>query len=439
MDAINTTINACRSLGTRLRGVLAIRREERWGAAVVLMAVASLQMLMTGKFGALLGHPTHAAWLRFMRNYRMSGYDPITYSVVIDWHTGYDQLRHPLLAYLMWPLSAIDRLAVWATGCDVAVWLVALLLTFCATYAFLFLYRTLREGVALGRGAAWLLTALFMGFGHVAVATVVADHFCLSMFMLMLTLWLSSVRLREGRRFTAAEAVALFALTSGITLSNGISVLLAVLVVNGRAALKPRFLFGAMALPAVAMLALGLWLSAPKTAAADAAASSVEQQMKWTRTDVSKADIAMENVMGESLQLHRSHVLGDVLSGRPVIVRYTSAWQYAVETLLVLLFAAGLALGLRHRLGVIVLAVFAYNMLLHLGLGFAADEVHITAAHWAMALPLSVGWVVKALAAQRRTRVALWAVAALLMAVTIYLWTYHGYLLHRYLTWPLCS
>ena len=439
---MSTTIFTNRSAAaalTAIRQTFAIRREERWPATLVLMAVVALQALMTGKFCALLAHPTHEAWLRFMRNYHMSGYDPITYSVVMDWHMGYDVLRHPLLAFMMWPLAAVDRLAVWLTGCDITVWIVAMLLTFCAFYAFMFLYRTLHDGIGVSSRVAWLLTFMFMGFGHVAVATVVADHFCLSMFMLLLTIYRAAVKIREGRRFGVGETITLFVATAGITLSNGIPVLMAVTVTNGIAALKPRFLYGAMMLPAVAMLVVGLALAAHGGESNDMVSQPVAQQMKWTRSEVDKGDVFIENVFGESLQLHRRHVLGDVLSGRPVIVRYTCGWQYAVEAFLLLTFLIGMAMGLRDKIGIIAATIFLYNMALHLALGFAVDEIHIMAAHWTFTVPLAMAWVFKRPAVGRGWRgVRIVAITAVTM-VTIYLWAYHGWLLFRYLTWPLCK
>ena len=73
---MSTTIFTNRSAAaalTAIRQTFAIRREECWPATLVLMAVVALQALMTGKFCALLAHPTHEAWLRFMRNYHKIG------------------------------------------------------------------------------------------------------------------------------------------------------------------------------------------------------------------------------------------------------------------------------------------------------------------------------------------------------------------------------
>ena len=98
-----------------------------------------------------------------------------------------------------------------------------------------------------------------------------------------------------------------------------------------------------------------------------------------------------------------------------------------------------MAMGLRDKIGIIAATIFLYNMALHLALGFAVDEIHIMAAHWTFTVPLAMAWVFKRPAVGRGWRgVRVVAITAVTM-VTIYLWAYHGWLLFRYLTWPLCK
>lgn len=445
--------------------MIKIAKEERVPAALILTIVLWLQSLMVGKFCTLLSDPSQEAWMRFMRNYHMSGFDPISYGVLRHWHMGYDVLRHPLLAFMMWPLSELNLLLRSLTGADCAVPVMAALLTVCSFAAFMLLWRTLRRVVGVTAHVATLLTLFFMSFAYIMLTVVVADHFCLSLAMLMLTLYRAGTHLRSGTRFGTGEAVALFAVTAGITLSNGVAVLMAVLYVNGRRAFRPRFFLCAVAVPSVLMLALGIGLAqvgrgsssasvgeavsvmdgtrAATDAAPDAATKSsgdaVEQQFKWTRHNIPRTAVAVENLFGESLQLHRRHLLGDVLSRRPVIVEYSWKAQYAVEAFIVVLFVTGVFAGRRQRFERLLMGVFAFNMLLHVGLGFALDEVHIMAAHWTFVIPLSVAWLFCLLKRRQTGAFAYLLLFALLSAVTLYLFAYHGYLLHRYLTWPLCK
>ena len=64
----------------------------------------------------------------------MSGYDPITYSVVTDWNIGYNILRHPLLPYMMLPFYLLNQLLWWITGANCVQLIVGSILFFCSFY-----------------------------------------------------------------------------------------------------------------------------------------------------------------------------------------------------------------------------------------------------------------------------------------------------------------
>ena len=112
-----------------MANLFVVKKEERAVAAAILLIIIGLQTLMVSKFCVLLSDPSHEAWMRFMRNYHMSGFDPISYTVLRHWTMGYDVLRHPLLAFMMWPLSMLNMLLRSLTGADCAVPVMALLLT----------------------------------------------------------------------------------------------------------------------------------------------------------------------------------------------------------------------------------------------------------------------------------------------------------------------
>jgi len=411
---------------------LKIKPAEWLVAAIALPVIVGLQWLMVGKFWPLFANYSDASWLRFMRNFHMSGFDPITYTILTDGTFGYDVLRHPLLAIMLYPLYGLNQLLWGMTGANCAQLLMAVLLTFCAFYSVLFVFRILYEKMGVGHIAATLLACMFLGLAYIVVAMIVPDHFCLSLFMLLLIIYKAATKLTLGEQFTLRETVVLFVVTAGITLSNGAVALIIVLMVNGREFFRRRFFLLGVCLPAIAMLITAFVLRSTIAHGDGGATNAVAQQMHWVKNNVNRGDVLVENFFGESLQLHRKHVLGDVLVRRPVVVRYSWWWQYAAEGLVGLLLAGGIWAGRRTRLLWMLMAVFGFNLLLHLGLGFAIDEVHIMAAHWAFVVPLIIGFLIHRLKGMCRTSVLL-----LVAAITLYLWSYHGYLLVRYLTWPL--
>lgn len=150
--------------------------------------------------------------------------------------------------------------------------------------------------------------------------------------------------------------------------------------------------------------------------------------MGWTDISTSRCETAVENLFGESIQLHRQHLLQDTLIGRPVIVKYDMAISYAVEAIIVFLFIIGIIAGYRSKFLWLTLSFFLFDMILHMGLGFGINEVYIMAAHWIYAIPIAIGFLM-----QRIDKSFLKALRILLVVLTLYLWIYNGWLLTQYM------
>lgn len=355
----------------------------------------------------------------------MSGYDPITYSVVTDWNIGYNILRHPLLPYMMLPFYLLNQLLWWITGANCVQLIVGFILFFCSFYSFIFLYRILHNIIGSKHVDSIILTLLFFGFGHVLVAIIVPDHFCLSLFLILLTVYLSGEKVKEQQTFTNKEIIILFTVTAGITLSNGVITGLAVLWVNGKQVFNKK-LITSIVLMSVIMISSALIVNTFAESPSD------QQVNNWVDTTMPRKETLIENFFGESIQLHRKHVLGDVLTRRPVFVRYSWTSQYAIEALIVLLMVIGIYVGRRREVLQIACACFVYAFLLHIVLGFAINEVYIMSAHWIFIFPIAIAALHSA--AGHKTRMLLRIITA---SLVVYLWLYHGVLLYNYLTWPL--
>ena len=99
------------------------------------------------------------------------------------------------------------------------------------------------------------------------------------------------------------------------------------------------------------------------------------------------------------------------------------------EALLVMLFAAGIWCGRRSRFMWTALSGFAFDMTLHLGLGFGINEVYIMGAHWLFVIPIAIGFAVKAAEGRRAAR---W-LRALLLLLTLWFMAYNATLFAGYL------
>lgn len=434
-----------------------VRREEWLAAAFTMVMLLALHALVIARNFDQFTRVNAGHWNVFVNNFTVSGFDPITYSMVTYWEANYNVYRHPLLSFMVWPLSQLNQWLMSATGMNLVQFIVAVPLLLCAFYAFVFMYRIFRDIIRLRRFDSALLSSMLFSMAYVMVSAVVPDHFCVSLFLLVFALYVSGRKLQAGTQFKIWQTVALFFVTAGVTLSNGVKVYLYSLFTNGRKFFRLKYFLFAVILPCALIWVFARWeyrtfvlpkekaraeLRAKKNAEkrqrmfdafrdTTSVKDSVEARkafdaemkrraqakylrdrqkpwnkhtgkpmgegefMRWTDATTSRASTAVENLFGESIQLHQDHLLQDTLRSRPVIVPYRWVVNYVVEGVLVLLFVAGIWCGRRSRFLWMALSGFAFDMLLHMGLGFGINEVYIMGAHWLFVVPLAVGFLLR--------------------------------------------
>ncbi len=470
-----------------MENIFKIRREERWPSCLALLYVVLWNSLVVYKYADkffALNDNYHKLFLQF----HISGFDPISYMVISYWDTSYNIYRHPLLAFFMFIPNQLNQVLMELTGTNWATVIMALILTFCAFYSFVFLVRIFHDIIGTSRTDAWLLGTLTFSFGFVIVGISVPDHFCLSMFMLILTLYLSGRLLSGGRALTTWQTIVLFFLTAGISLNNGVKVFLANFFVNGKRFWRPANLILAIIVPS-ALIWLGARLEwqhfeKPKyqarvekrakitekrhekvaaavkdtthlrdTAAINAcvrkaiamsdAAKTRRQQKKavyahkgkpinktefgqWTDISTPRWESMVENIFGEPIQLHDDYLLGDVLRNRPVIVKYNHIYNYLVEGVIALLFVAGIWFGRMSRFLWLALSFLCFDLVIHFVLGFGLNEAYIMSPHWLFILTIAMAYLLLH-NPQRWLR-------GIVAVTTLYLIIYNGWLYITYLT-----
>lgn len=415
-------------------------------------------------------------WKVFERELHLSGYDPLTYLGVTDWHVVYQVYRHPLLSFLIWPLWVLNEGLTWLLGVNCVQYLVAVLLIVCSLYSYIFLFRIHREVIGLDRRDATLLTAFYFSFAYILMSVFVPDHFTISMFLLLITLYISGVCIQKGREFKWWQSAIMFYITAGVTLSNGVKVFLSGFFVNLKDFFRLKYLLLAVILPAALLWGTAVWeyrsYVLPKEKAraemkerkAEAEEARVAQMtteekalyeqkkarreavlqlqkekmgkpmedygfLKWTDISTSRWQTIYENLFGESIQYHQDYFLEDTLVHRPVFVEYRWAWSYVVEGLLVLLVLAGIWCGRRKRFLWLCLSCFGFDMFIHLILGFGINEIFIMAPHYMFVLPIALAYLF------RETKG--WWLRAVVSILTLYLFAYNGYLLTDFLLSPI--
>lgn len=322
------------------------------------------------------------------------------------------------------------------------------------------------------------------------IAAISPDHFIISLFVLVLTIYIAGKQMKEKRKMKKWQTILLFLITAGISLNNGLKIFIANFFTRGKSFFNPWNLIFAILLPASAMWLFGEWeyrtyvndsVKERKQKQAKAVKEEKERMftafkdtttlkdstkisnsfkqiwkehrqavlrkrankpanrhtgkpisknsfMIWTDITTPRMETAIENLFGESIQLHQKHTLEDVLVSRPVIVGYDWIWNYIVEGLIFLLFIGGLWCGRHSKLMWMVFSFAAMDMILHMGLGFGIPEIYIMAAHWIYVIPISMGFLMKAANGKYRQ-----GLRFTLYSLTAYLTVYNAYLLVDYL------
>lgn len=457
-----------------------IRREERWPALIVTLLSIVLNTLFVMRLNPLFQQPGLGPYKQVLEHeYHLAGYDPYTYWCVSDWDYYYNVVRHPLLAWMMWPMHQLNSLLETVLGVNCVQFLMAILLTACTVYSFLLLYRILKETVGVSRADALLLSAWFYSFAYIMLSVIVPDHFTLSMTLLLLTLYLAGRAIKGMRQPSSWQWALLFIVTAGITLSNGVKVLLADLFASGRRFFRWRHLLGVAVLTPVLLWGVAQWqyhtIALPRQESrqaeeqrkaaleeeriahlpaelqakernrqarrqrvlqrqAEKTGEPIEKEglLRWTDMTTDRWQSAYENMFGESILFHKEHFLEDTLVHRPVFVPYSHWWAYAVEAVVFALFLIGIWVGRKDRFLWLCLSMFAFDAFLHLILGFGINEVHIMAPHWLFVVPVATAFALRS-----RQRVLLWVLRSVVALLIVVLTVCNSYLLVSLLLSPI--
>ena len=457
--------------------IFKIKPEERIQSAIALIVIIALNALFIYRMHELFMQPGFGPYFKtFERELHLSGYDPLTYMGVTDWDAVYQVYRHPLLSFMIWPLWLINQALTWMLGVNCVQYLVAAVLIFCSYYSYIFMYRIHREVIELQRLDATLLTAYFFSFAYILMSVIVPDHFTISMFLLLVTLYISGVCIKKRREFKWWQSALFFYITAGVTLSNGIKVFLSGFFVNLRDFFRPKYLLLAVILPAALLWGTATWeyrtyvlpkekaraelkarlaekekvrvakMTTEEKAQYDEKKAKREQRLKrqaaktgkpmedhgflkWTDISTSRWESAYENLFGESLQFHQDYLLEDTLVRRPVFVKYRWTLSYVIEGLILLLAVAGIWFGRKSRFLWLCLSCMAFDMFIHVGLGFGLNEVFIMAPHYMFVLPIATAFLLR----EYQTRWLRISVVVLML----YLFIYNGYLLTDFLLSPI--
>lgn len=432
-------------------------RETAIVMAAGLIVIVALNVMMLFYHYDLWTNPKVGFWTAFWNKFEVSGFDSYTYIIISKWRPLYALSRHPLLAAMVWPLSELNMWLRDVTGINCAIHIVAVVWSVASLCSWMLMYRIMRRVVGISMADSLLLTFFFFSFSHVMLTIFTPDHMTLSLPLLLLAVYLAARAIQRGNVPRLWQMLLLTLVATGVTTTNCLKVYLADIFATWRRksvkAIMMRTL--AYAIPMALIAAAYIYqdrttqveekryteeIIAKRSQRDSVFAETIERSKAATEVIRDKQLIGLsivtnteyhidrlpsltENVFGEGLILHEEFTLKDANRHRPVLVRYTNPFNYVVEALVVILFVAGVWYGRRERLVWMVMSMFLFDMLLHVGLNFASADVYIMTAHWAFAIPVAVAVMMRSLKGRRQT-----AVRLAVFFLTIYMWVHNVWL-----------
>lgn len=437
-----------------MKQLLTKHRETLLVALLGFGIVVALNIMMLQYHYAPWTNPKVGFWSAFWNRFEVSGFDPYTYIVVSKWRPLYVLSRHPLLAGMMWPLSQLNGWLMEETGVNCAIFIVGVMLVACSLAAWMLMYRIQRKLLGMSVKISFLLTLYFYSFSHVMLTIFVEDHMAITLPLLLLTIYLAGRALQKGKTMPLWQSLPLLFISTGVTTTNCVKIGLADLFTQwGKKPFSKIVLHFLVYLIPLAVIGALYFYQEDSTQMEEQRniERTVNKRMerdsvfaeKWkkqqldnqkhkeqqlihlsfvTNTDykIDRFPSLVENIFGEGFILHNRYPLRDANKDhRPVLVRYKYWWNYAFEAVIVLLFAAGVWCGRKKRLMWMVMSMFLFDMLLHVGLNFASADVYIMTAHWAFVIPIAVAYLIKETASMPKLNMAI--VCAVLF-LTLYMW-----------------
>lgn len=441
--------------------IFKIKKEERIPSLIALLVFVLLNGLFFYKYSNLFLQAHHVSyWQLFAKTYHVSGFDAWSYIFMSNGKLYFEIPRHPLFAVILYPFYLINKELIAAGDTNYAMIFMAILLIVSAYYSFIFIYRVFREIIEVGKKDSLLLSAMLYSFGMVMVSMLVPDHFCWSLFLLTMTLYLAGKAMKEKKQLSAWTIGILSFLTGGVTLSNIAKTYLAAWFVNGKKVFAWKNMV-AMILPAILLVGTAyliyteirepqfhtdkkIEIKAHAKDTLQAHKDSIhhawvlahtgepmkkEGFWKWTDMSTSRSDALIHNMMGESIQLHDSYLLDDMCVNRPTVVKYNYVFNYIIEGIVALLFILGIIVAVRHRFFLMALSWLALDICIHFVMGFGLNEMYIMACHWIFIIPISIAYLLKSLTPSRQT-----IARGITLLLTLYLWVWNGYLVFSYMS-----
>ena len=347
--------------------------------------------------------------------FEFSGYDLI----LTGWiKTPYESImatvRHPLMIVFLIPVSILYN----TINSD---YVILLFISVIYSLTNIVLYRTIRYNFNTALNHCILLIFLFNSFSYVLSMSFVPESYNISQLLLV---W-SFYKFTGKKQLSKKNLWLMFMLTAGITVTNGLKIILAWIFrnkaykTNIKQVIIVSIIFLSIITP-VYLISKNIYNL--NSFHSDVSSNNITENVKlksYTQTHENdkatniliknnqKTSVPgfmkfignegipyfkniLENFMGEAVLFHDSKLQQDVSKSRPVIVNYRHIINYVLITILYLLFFYNLYLIKGTDIFMFSILFLGVDILIHLIGMYGFNELYIFSPHWLFLIPIVI-------------------------------------------------
>lgn len=335
-------------------------------------------------------------FINYDANVSYLGYDT---SIYFTWFqqpklVPYMFFRHPFIKFILLPFVLFNYILQLMLQCQWVGWFMTISFNVIMSYCVLLMYKILYDIMQVSSFHALLLTLFFISFGHVLVLLAVLDSFLLSMFLLLITLYISGRVIALKQPVNKRLFTYLLLLTTGVTLTNGVKVGLAYLFIPSTVKQKVKWCLQS-AIWFVLLFIPCFFLTKAVLAHFHPGKDfgfyrdCVSDSVGWVfKTDwITYLDMIYHHLLCEPLMLHTSRFY-DFNPG--INQGYALPLFHVAVALFYGLVAWGAVLAWKNKFVQLLLSFLLVDVLIHVVFRFGLDEGQIYCGHWMFLFPLLI-------------------------------------------------
>jgi len=298
--------------------------------------------------------------------------------------------RHPLFAVILFPLNIVVFITnlLYSDNLPLSHLVIYLFFNVITALSILIVYKYCVNLIRISNLQALCLCILFALFAHVLLLSFIPETFPLSMFGLLLVVYMITDSFLNQKKIPIITNIILFMYVTGITISNGLKCVFAQLVQYGDFKYKRNAILLSGILTFILII---VSFSAHYIVAGDmdwGTKNSVSQYIFAGETDI------ISEMFFEPILFHHKHSLWGYGEEK---FEYNSFFPVIVNLILYAVIICALIVNLRKKVVLLYCSFFGVDLLIHLVCGFGIADVQVYCLHWLFLFPLLIGWLYKAI------------------------------------------